>query len=149
MKRLAVVLALVGTVLAGCGGKSNLSKSAYQQRLQADAKPVGQLISSLSKTPPKTLTQLVTRLDQAEATAKKAADDLAAAKPPADVAADNAALVAGLRKVQAALEQVKANPVAAASIIGTIEKAPAIKGAEKALADLKSKGYSVGALGLP
>jgi hypothetical protein len=149
MKRLAVVLVLAGAALAGCGGKSNLSKSAYQQRLQADAKPVGQLISSLSKNPPKTLTALVGRLDQAEATAKKAADDLAAAKPPADVAADNAALVAGLRKVQSALEQVKANPTAAATIIGTIEKAPAIKNAEKALADLKSKGYGVGALGLP
>jgi hypothetical protein len=149
MKRLAVVLVLAVAAFAGCGGKSNLSKSAYQQRLQADAKPVGLLISSLTKSPPKTLTALVSRLDQAEATAKKAADDLAAAKPPADVAADNTALVAGLRKVQAGLEQVKANPAAAASVIAKLESSPAIKNAEKALADLKSKGYSVGALGLP
>lgn len=149
MKRLAIVLALAGAVLAGCGGSGRLSKSAYQQRLQADAKPVGQLVTALTKNPPKTATELVTRLDTAEAAVKKAADDLAAAKPPADVDTDNAALVAGLRKVQTGFEQVKANPTQAAKVLGRIETSPAIKRAEKAIADLKAKGYDVGAFGLP
>ena len=149
MKRLAVVLALVGVVLAGCGGSGRLSKSEYQQRVQADARPVGQLVTALTKHPPKTATELITRLDAAEATVKKSADDLAAAKPPADVDTDNAALVAGLRKVQHALEQVKANPTKATVLIARLETSPAIKRAEKAIADLKAKGYEVGAFGLP
>ena len=149
MKRLAAVLLLVGVVLAGCGGSGSLSKSAYEQRLQADAKPVGQVISSLQAHPPKTLAALASRLDAAEAAVKKAGDDLAAAKAPSDAAADNAALVAALRKVQTALEQVKANPTSATAILAAVEASPRIKAAEKALADLKAKGYKVGAFGLP
>jgi hypothetical protein len=149
MKRLAVVLALVGVALAACGGSGRMSKSAYQARVQADGRPVGRLISALTKNPPKTVTALVARLDAAEATVKKSADDLASVKPPSDAVADNAAIVAGLRKVQSGLEQVKANPLGATTVIAQLEASAAIKNAEKALADLKAKGYQVGALGLP
>lgn len=149
MKRLAMVLVLAGVVLAGCGGSGRLSKSAYQQRLQMDGKPVGRVIASLQKSPPKTLAALVTRLDAAEAAVKKAADDLDAAKPPSDAVADNAAIVSGLREVQSGLEKVKANPASASSTLKQMEASPAIKNAEKAIADLKSKGYQVGAFGLP
>jgi phage-related protein len=151
MTRLAVALliALVGFVLAGCGGSSRQSKSAYDQMLQTDAKPVGQVITSLQKNPPTTLNALVTRLDAAEASVKKAADDLAAAKPPADVASDNAAIVTALRDVQTGLEKVKANPLSASATLKQMEASPAIKNAEKAIADLRSKGYTVGAFGLP
>jgi hypothetical protein len=149
MKRLALVFALVGLVLAGCGGSGRLSKSAYDQRLQKDATPVGRVVTSLQKNPPTTLNALVTRLDAAEAAVKKAADDLDAAKPPSDAAADNAAIVTALRKVQTGLEKVKANPLSASSTLKEMEASPEIKNAEKAIADLKSKGYRVGAFGLP
>lgn len=149
MKRLAVVLALVGVVLVACGGGGHLSKSAYNQRLQEDGKPVGQVIASLQKSPPKTLSALATRLDAAEAAVKKAADDLAAANPPSEAAADNAAIVTALRKVQDGLEQVKASPLTASSILTKMEASPTIKAAEKAIADLKAKGYTVGAFALP
>lgn len=149
MKRLAAVLALVGVVLAGCGGSGRLSKSAYEQKVQAVGKPVAQVIASLQAHPPKTAAALAARLDTAEAAVKTAADDLASAKPPSDAVADNAAIVTALREVQTGLEKVKANPLAASKILGQIETSPAIKAAEKALADLKGKGYKVGAIALP
>jgi hypothetical protein len=148
MKRLAL-LALAGVVLAGCGGSSSLSKSAYEQRVQADGKTVQTSVTALTKTPPKTLAQLATRVDAAEAVVKKAADDLESLKAPSDAVADNAAIVAAFRAIQAALEKVKADPTAATTIVGRLESSPQLKAAEKATADLKQKGYKVGAFGAP
>jgi hypothetical protein len=44
---------------------------------------------------------------------------------------------------------VKKNPTAASPIVAAIEKSPELKAALKATADLKSKGYKVGAIGAP
>lgn len=148
MKRLAF-LALAGVVLAGCGGSSRLSKSAYEQRVQADGKTVQTSVTALTKTPPKTLAQLATRVDAAEAVVKTAADDLASLKAPSDAVAGNAAIVAALRAIQAGLEKVKTDPAAAATIVGRLESSPQLKAAEKATADLKRKGYKVGVIGAP
>jgi cell pole-organizing protein PopZ len=148
MKRLAL-LALAGVVLAGCGGSSRLSKSAYEQRVQADGNAVQTSVTALTKTPPKTLAELATRVDAAEAVVKKAADDLASLKAPSDAVADNAAVVAALRAIQAGLEKVKTDPTAAATIVGQLESSPQLKAAEKATADLKQKGYKVGVIGAP
>ena len=148
MKRLAL-LALAGVVLAGCGGSSRLSKSAYEQRVQLDGKTVQTSVTALTKTPPKTLAQLATRVDAAEAVVKTAADDLASLKAPSDAVADNAAIVAALRAIQVGLEKVKTDPTAAATIVGKLESSPQLKAAEKATADLKQKGYKVGVIGAP
>ena len=148
MKRLAL-LALAGVLLAGCGGSSRLSKSAYEQRVQADGKAVQTSVTALTKTPPKTLAQLATRVDAAAAVVKTAADDLASLKAPSDAVADNAAIVAALRAIQTGLEKVKTDPTAAATIVGQLESSPQLKTAEKATADLKQKGYKVGVIGAP
>lgn len=148
MKRLALLLA-AGVVLAGCGGSSRLSKSAYEAKLQADGQTAQTSVTKLTKHPPTSLADLATRVDQAEGAVKKAADDIGSLKPPADAVADNAAIVTFLRRVQAALEQVKKNPTAASSIVAAIEKSPELKAALEATADLKSKGYKVGAIGAP
>ena len=148
MKRLAL-LALAGVLLAGCGGSSRLSKLAYEQRVQADGKAVQTSVTALTKTPPKTLAQLATRVDAAAAVVKTAADDLASLKAPSDAVADNAAIVAALRAIQTGLEKVKTDPTAAATIVGQLESSPQLKTAEKATADLKQKGYKVGVIGAP
>src|SRR5579872_4885400 len=101
MKRLAL-LALVGVLLAGCGGSGRLSKSAYQQRIQTDGNTVQKQVTALTKTAPTSLAQFAQRVDAAEAAVKKAADDLASLKPPSDAAVDNAAVVTALRAIQAA-----------------------------------------------
>lgn len=148
MKRLAPLL-VAGLVLAGCGGSSRLSKDAYGQKLQADGKAVQTSVTSLTKHPPTTLAELAKRVDTAEAAVKKAADDLASLKPPSEAVADNDAIVAFLRRIQSGLEQVKANPASAQTIVRAIEKSPQLKAAEKATADLKKKGYKVGVIGAP
>lgn len=148
MKRLALLIVAAG-VLAGCGGTSRLSKAAYEQKLQNDGKAVQSQLASLSKSPPKTLAQLATRVDAIEAVVKKMADDLSSIKPPSDAEADNAAIVAGLQRIESGAEQVKANPGAAQAIVANIEKSPQVKAANKAVADLKAKGYQVGVIGLP
>jgi hypothetical protein len=148
MKRLAL-LAFAGAILAGCGGSSGLSKSAYEQKLQADGKAVQQAITALTKTPTSSIAQFTTKIDAAEVALKKAADELESIKAPSDAAADNAAIVSGLRAIQTGLEKVKAHPTEASRIVGQIESSPQLKAAAKATADLKQKGYKVGVIGAP
>lgn len=148
MKRLALLIVAAG-VLAGCGGAGRLSKTAYEQRLQNDGMAVQSQLTSLSKSPPKTLAQLATRVDTIETVVKKMADDLSSIKPPSDAEADNTAIVAGLQRIESGAEQVKANPSEAQAIVAKIEKSPQLQAANKAISDLKSKGYKVGVIGLP
>jgi hypothetical protein len=148
MKRL-VLLAVVGVLLAGCGGSGRLSKAAYEQKLQADGNAVQSAVTVLTKTATTSVAQFAQRVDTAEAAVKKAADDLDSAKPPSDAEADNTAIVAALRRIQTGLEQVKTSPTTAAVIVGQIESSPELKAAEKATADLKKKGYKVGVIGAP
>jgi ABC-type transporter Mla subunit MlaD len=146
MKRLASI-AVAGILLAGCGGSSRMSKSAYEQRLQADGNAVQKSVTAVANT--KSFADFAKNVDNAEAAVKKAADDLDALKPPADAEADNAAVVAALRRIQKGLEQVKANPTGAQAIVKQIESSPELKAAERATADLKKKGYKVGVIGAP
>jgi multidrug efflux pump subunit AcrA (membrane-fusion protein) len=146
MKRLALI-AVAGVLLAGCGGSSRMSKSAYEQKLQAEGKSVQTAVNAVAKT--SNFNDFAKNIDTAEAAVKKAADDLDSLKPPSDVATDNAALVAALRRIQAGLEQVKANPTQAQAIVKQIESSKELKAAEKATADLKQKGYKVGVIGAP
>jgi hypothetical protein len=146
MKRLALIV-LAGILLAGCGGSSRMSKSAYQQKLQSEGKRVQASVTALTKT--SSLADFATKIDAAEKVVKQAGDDLNGLKPPSDAVTDNAALVAAFRRIQAGLEQVKANPTNAQSIVKQIESSPELKAAEKATADLKTKGYKVGVIGAP
>jgi hypothetical protein len=148
MKRLAL-LAVLGVLLAGCGGSGRLSKSAYEQRIQTDGAAVQKSLTALTKTTPTSLAEFAQRTDAAEAAVKTAADDLASLKTPSNATADNAAIVTGLRAIQSALERVKANPTGAQAIVAKLETSPPLKAAEKATADLKQKGYKVGVIGAP
>lgn len=147
MKRLALIIA-AGVVLAGCGN-GRISKSAYEAKLQADGNGVQAAVTALTKTTPASLADFAKKIDAAETAVKNAADDLSALKPPADAAADNDAIVAALRRIQAGLAKVKTNPAHASTIVGQIEKSSELKAAEKATADLKKKGYKVGVIGAP
>src|SRR5947209_3687591 len=139
MKRLAF-LALAGVILAGCGGSSRLSKTAYEQKLQGAGKSVQTAITALTRTTPGSLAQLAKRVDVAEAAVKQAGDDLGSIKPPSDAAADNAAIVAAFRAIQSGLERLKkaaasGDAAATQKIAGQIESSPQLKAAEKATND--------------
>jgi hypothetical protein len=148
MMRLAL-LAIAGVLVAGCGSSGRMSKPTYGQELRSEGSFVQKAVTNLTKAAPSSSSDVVTVIDDAEAVVKKAADDLSAIKPPADAVADNAAIVAAFRRIQSGLEQVKATPAAAQRIVTAMGKSPQLKAAEKAIADLKQKGYKVGAFGAP
>jgi len=130
-----------------------MSKADYQARLQSDGKAVQQSVTAITKSGSvSSLAQFATKADAAEAAVKKAADDLSSLKPPKDVATDNQEIVTALRAIQSGLENLKKAAAAGgtAAVIaaaGKLENAPELKRAEKAIGDLKAKGYTVGFLG--
>ena len=153
MQRLSL-LVLAVVLLAACGGSGRMSKTAYQQRLQTDGKALQQAVTALTggTTSITSLAQLATKVDTAETSVKKAADDLGSVKAPKDAETDNTAIVAALRAIQTGLENVKktatsGNAAAVQKAAGAIETLPQLKAAEKAVGDLKTKGYKVGVLG--
>ena len=152
MQRLSVIV-LAAALLAACGGSGRMSKEQYQQRLQTDGKALQQAVTALTGGSSVTsLAQLATQVDAAEAKVKKAADDLSSVKAPNDAEVDNTAIVAALRAIQTGLENVKktatsGDTAAVQKAAAAIETSPHVKAAEKAVGDLKAKGYKVGVLG--
>jgi hypothetical protein len=152
MRRLLFLVALA-VLVAACGGSSRLSKAQYQQKIQKDGNAVRTVIAAITKSGTSTsFSDFATKVDDAEAAVKKAADDLAAAKPPKDVEADNATVVTALRTIQTGLEKLKkaagaGGSAAVVAAAAAIESSPQLKAAEKALGDMKAKGYKVGFLG--
>ncbi len=151
MRRLAVLLLPLALVLAACGGSSALSKHAYEQRIQADGKSVQVAINAVSKNTT-SLATLAKQVDTAEAAVKKAADDLDSLTPPKDAAADNDAIVTGLRTIAGALDSLKkaakkGDAAGARAAAASVSNARAVTLAQKAANDLKKKGYSIGVIG--
>jgi predicted component of type VI protein secretion system len=152
MKQLAL-LALVAALVAGCGGSSRLSKAQYEQRLRTDGKAVQATITALTSSASSgSLATVVRRVDAASAAVKSAADDLHSIKPPADAAADNAAIVTALQTIESGLVRLKkaaskGDFVEAQKVATAIESSPQLKAAQKATDDLKAKGYKVGIIG--
>jgi len=152
MQRLSVIV-LAAVLLAACGGSGRMSKATYQQSLQTDGKALQQAVTVLTgSTSVTSLAQLATKVDAAEASVKKAADDLAAVKAPKDAEADNTEIVAALRAIQTGLESVKkaatsGDAAAVQKAAASIETLPQVKAAERAVGDLQAKGYKVGILG--
>jgi hypothetical protein len=148
---LVVLVALAALVVAGCGGSSRMSKTAYDQKLQADGKAVEAAVTKISGNP-SSLAQLAKEVDAAETAVTNAADDLDKAKPPSDADTDNTKIVAALRAIATQLEKLKkaaatGNPSAAQAAATAIRNSPEVKAAQAAIADLKKKGYKVGAIG--
>lgn len=148
---LVAVLALAALVVAGCGGSGRLSKSAYEQKLQTDGKAVQAAVAKISGNPG-SLSALAKEVDTAEAAVTKAADDLDSGKPPSDAEADNTKIVTALRVIAKELEKLKraaaTNQIAAVQQAATaLRSSPELTAAEKAVKDLKQKGYKVGVIG--
>lgn len=149
---LAVVVALVATFAAGCGGGSGrLSKAEYEARIQADGRNVQTAVQQISSSLG-SLAQLAKHVAAAEVAARAAADDLAAAKPPEEVAVDNDKLVAALRTIVVQLQKLEqaakaGDQFAAQQAATAIQGAPEVKAGQAAVKDMKQKGYKVGAIG--
>jgi hypothetical protein len=153
-----VALLLLALALAGCGGGgkggsggTQLSKNQYESRIQKDGQEISDVFKPLSK-PPSSLKSFAVSIKKGQDKLRTTADDLDSAKPPADVAADNDKLVAGLRKLADQLEPVRKgaadnNPREIQKALATLQGSATLHSAQQATADMKKKGYDIGALG--
>jgi hypothetical protein len=150
----AVVLALAA---GGCGGGDSgsggtqLSKTQYESRIQKDGDEIKNVFAPLSK-PPKSLPDLASKIKAGQQKLRQAADDLDSAKPPSDVAHDNAVLVAGLRKLADQLEPLRkgaatGDPNRVRQAVTRLQASTSLKQAQQATEDMKKKGYTIGTLG--
>jgi len=142
---LAGVLLLL--VVAGCGGSGQLSKADYQTRLQKDAKSLADALKPLASTAKSPLEQ-APKLSQARDKLRGAANDLGKAKPPKNVAADNAALATGLSKFADELDSfhavaLKNDQKLYNQALQQLGHSHAIVEVETAAKDLQKKGYSL------
>ncbi|HVA31754.1 MAG TPA: hypothetical protein VMU58_10850 [Gaiellaceae bacterium] len=146
-----VAVVVLAALAAGCGGSSRLSKAAYEQRIQKDGKAVQEAVATISGNPA-SLAQLAVQVAAAEKAARKAADDLGAAKPPSEIDADNAKIVAALRMIDTQLQKLEqaarnGDASAAQAAATAIQDAPEIKAAQAAAKDMQKKGYTIGVIG--
>jgi hypothetical protein len=147
---LAGALVLVGS--AGCGGGSRLSKSAYEKKVRADGQHIKATFQTLTGSNLSSLDQMAHQLGKGQAELRKAADDLDGVKAPKDVEADNDKLVKGLRALADDLEGLKkgaaeGDPKKVQRAAAKLQHSSALKEAQAATSDMKSKGYKIGELG--
>jgi hypothetical protein len=142
---------LVAMPACGGGGGGRLSKAAYEQKLQAEARKLTPLLTAMgtamiSPNP----RDLLGKLEKARKELRNAADELASLRPPADAVADNKRIAETFRRFDAILSRVKS---AAANgdaqqmrrLLGELQSAG--KEGQDASNDLKKKGYHIGAFG--
>jgi hypothetical protein len=146
-------------VLTGCGGGGNkstggraeVSKSVYEQRIQQDGQGIKNVFTPLSR-PPSSLAQLASEIKTGQNKLREAADDLDGVTPPKDIAHDNDALVAGLRKLADQLEPLRKGAARGDAklvqkAVGDLQASTALKDAQQATNDMKKRGYKIGTLG--
>jgi hypothetical protein len=105
-RRLTVFVA-AAALAAGCGGGGErLSKSAYEQRLRAVARPLNAVLARPEPSNPST-SRLVRRVGEIQAGLRRAARELDGLRPPEDAERTNSRLVEGMRAFADALEEVR------------------------------------------
>ena len=142
---------LVGTPACGGGGGGRLSKSAYEQKLQAEGKRLTPLLSAMGEAMvspnPRSL---VGKLETARKELQKSADKLSSLDPPTDAVEDNKKIAHTLHRfstilggVESAAEKGDASKVR--RLLSQIQSAG--NEGQAASNDLKKKGYHIGAFG--
>ncbi|HXY83986.1 MAG TPA: hypothetical protein VEH52_00775 [Gaiellaceae bacterium] len=143
----AVAIAVV--VAAGCGGSGRMSKSAYEQKLQAEG---AELKTALSGFGGRTndLSALATQADVLRTKLDKSGDDLDALEPPKDAAGDNAKIASTLHSFADIVGRIavaaRAGDRAKIQQQITEFRLASVQGAAAAQ-DLQAKDYDVGAFG--
>lgn len=140
-------------VLAGCGGgSSRLSQQEYEQHLHRDALLTVKAITNSSTAAQGGRAAYARRVALAQQDLRRAADDLESITPPQDAEGDTATIVAAMRFLEtqlgklrhAATTQSSAEAKAVSTAIASSEE---LKALQRSLADLRRKGYDVGAFG--
>jgi hypothetical protein len=135
----------------GGGGGTQLSKTQYESQIQREGQKIRNAFAPLSK-PPTSLAALAGSIKAGQNKLREVADDLERTKPPDDVAKDNAALAASLRKLADQLDPLrqgaaKGDVTLVQKAVNTLRSSKSLRDAQKATADMREKGYDVGPLG--
>jgi hypothetical protein len=150
---LALLLALlVALGAAGCGGGSSdrLSKSQYESQVKAIGSDLQSSLTSLSTGNSKDLGVFEQKVGQAQVKLQQTASKLKNLKPPKDADADNTKVANGIAGLAAAFTNLK-QALAAKNVsqiqqrANEIQNLAAAQDIKTAIADLKKKGYDVGA----
>jgi hypothetical protein len=150
---IVLMLSLVAlvAVVAGCGSKPKVvTKAQYQKELQRTGTELTALGSELGKSID--VATFNGNVDKFKDGLDKASKDLKKLKPPANVEAANKRLADSFRELSKQLDAVKEarrqSIFKARDALGVVGRSKAIKDGRAAIQELKSKGYSVGELGL-
>jgi hypothetical protein len=144
-------LPLVAALAACGGGGARLSKSAYELRIQKDGREIRSVFAPLAR-PPSSLKVLAAEIKTGQDKLRSAAADLGGLAAPADIRHDNDVLASGLRKLADELDPLRAGAGkgdvrAVQSALNTLQRSKVLQRAQRAIADMKKKGYRVGTLG--
>jgi hypothetical protein len=147
-----MALAFACTLLAGCGGSSRLSASAYRTRLATIAKEADKAQTNVEKgLTAKSVAELQARLKAFATAEDRLGDEVNRLKPPKDAEAANAELARGEHDTAAAVRSALptlAKLTSPKAAIGFLSKSLAQpKGGrevDQALAQLKKLGYTKG-----
>src|SRR5438477_6445815 len=103
----ATALVLIGVLVAGCGGSSRLSASAYRARLATIAKQADAVQTGVEKAlNAKSVAELRKRLTLFAAAEDRLGDEVGKLKPPKNAEAANAELARGEHDIAAAVRSL-------------------------------------------
>ncbi len=148
----AIALLLLLALVAGCGGSSRLSSSAYRAKLAAIGRDANTAQGQVEKgLHAKSVAEIRTRLSTFANTAQKLGDEVAALKPPKNAQAANALLAQGehdtasaTRAVLPQLAKLKSVKAALSLLNKSQGNAKGGRELDQALTELKKMGYTNG-----
>lgn len=147
-----IALLLLLAFVAGCGGSSRLTPSAYRAKLASIGREANTAQAQVEKgLHAKSVAEIRTRLSTFANTAQKLGDEVAALKPPKNAEAANALLARGehdtasaTRAVLPQLAKLKSVKAALSFLNKSQGNAKGGRELDQALTELKKMGYAKG-----
>jgi len=147
-----IALLLLLALVAGCGGSSRLSPSAYRAKLAALGREANAAQGQVEKgLHAKSVAEIRTRLSTFANATQKLGDEVAALKPPKNAEAANALLARGehdtagaTRAVLPQLAKLKSVKAALSFLNRSEGNAEGGRELDQALTELKKMGYAKG-----
>lgn len=147
-----IALLLLLALVAGCGGSSRLSPSAYRTKLAAIGREAKQAQAQVEQgLHAKSVAELRTRLSSFASAAQKLGDEVAALKPPKNAEAANILLArsehdtaSATRAVLPQLAKLKSVKAALRLLNKSQGNAKGGRELDQALTELKKLGYAKG-----
>jgi hypothetical protein len=149
---LVLALAACGGGGGGGGGGDRLTKSEYEKKVQTEGAKIRDAFQSTNVQNANDLGELAKNVKKGQKELRDAADRLDNVNPPKEIENDHNDLVDAMHSLAdeldpfiKALEKKDTKGIQKAA--QNLSNSSAVKKAEKAVADMKKKGYDLGAIG--